>query len=264
MVFYLQQGHDHHVAGLARNGAVHALRQLAHKVERNVVLLDAKSRGLDAVQLDAVDLVVAVPGHGVLGQDVQSAGTDRPRGAGGLMGHGDDTDRSITTVLQRLLNCVLIGVLGQGVNKAEAAPSVELLVLIPALGARVTPVGQLSLIPADDVAVGLSRRRDGNYVDGEVLPETLTEREVGARPAREDIGLPVRLNELGLRLLNGRRCLIRLGLVLRDEAGGVVDIVLHVAPRGAGGDRLLDPGAAERRHFWKGREGKEDVIILMI
>jgi len=179
------------------------------------------------------------------------------------MGHGDDADRAITAALQRLLDSVLIGVLGKGVDEAEAAPGVELLILVPALGARVTPVGQLSIVPADNVAVDRAGRIEGDHVDREVLPEALTKREIGARPAREDVALPVRLDELRLRLLDGSGRLIRLGVVLRDEAGGIVDIVLHVAPGGAGSERLFDPGEAERRHFGKeGKEGRCSYILI--
>ena len=253
---YLQQSDNHHVARLARNHTVHAPGELAHKVKRNIILLSAELRGLDAVQLDTVDLIVAVPGHRILSQDVEGAGAGGLRRTGRLVGHRDSADRTISEVLQRALDRVLTGVLRQGVDKAEAAPGVELLVLIPALGARVAPVGPLSLIPAENIEVLIAGRVLGHNVDREVLPEPLTEREVGARPAREDVALPVRLNELRLRLYRHLGGLIRLSLVLRDKTRGVVDIVLDVAPGGTSGERLVDPSAAERRHF--GKERKEE------
>jgi len=200
------------------------------------------------VDLDAVDLAVAVPRNRERLEHVQGTRSLTQRLRLRLMNHRKDADAA---VVHSLLHSVLVGVLAQSVHQANMDPELVLLVLIITVRAGMTPVVDLGLVPADTVAIRTVVRAKRDNVHREVLPDALTQGQVGYRPALQGVGLVILLNKRGHRLLVAKRL---------DQAVLEVLIVLNVAPELALERTQIEDIIEHDRHFGKERkEGRMNI-----
>ena len=201
------------------------------------------------MDLDAVNLAVAVPRNRERLEHVQSTWALTHRRRRRLVDHRKDADAA---VIQCVLHRVLVGVLAQSVQQPDMDPHLILLVLVIAVRAGVTPVVNLGLVPANTVAIRAVVRAKRDNVHREVLPDALTQGQVGHGPVIQGISLDILLDQGGNRLL--------VGLVRVDQAVLEVLIILDVAPELTLKLTQVEDIIKHDRHFWKGKElGKKDV-----
>jgi hypothetical protein len=244
LYFFLQQRDRTQVSCRSRRDCtIRAPLQSRKKIEAYIVLLEVLLGGQLAVDLDAVNLAVAVPRNRERLEHVQSTWALTHRRQRRLVDHRKDTDAA---VIQCVLHRVLAGVLAKCVHQTNMDPELVLLVLIIAVRAGVTPVVNLGLVPANTVAIRAVVRAKRDNVHREVLPDALTQGQVGHGPVVQGISLDILLDQGSNRLL--------VGLVRLDQAVLEILIILDVAPELVLELPQVEDIIKHDRHFWKGKE----------